>query len=94
MANKSMTLVSLAVGASMLALAGCATRADVQALPTKADLEQLRSDLMGEIAKTQDMVRAAEQKAAEAATAAQNAEQRAAEAADKAEKIFQKSLRK
>jgi outer membrane murein-binding lipoprotein Lpp len=88
MQNKSKTALAMLVAAPWLFLAGCATQAEV---------DELRSEVM----KSQEMARAAEQKAADAALDAGKSADEAARAADeataagkKAEGIFRTSLTK
>jgi thiamine biosynthesis lipoprotein ApbE len=80
--------VATIVAAPMVLLAGCATQEDLNALRS-------------EVAKSQEMARAAEQRAVEAESAARKSAQEAARAADeaaaagdKADSIFRESLRK
>lgn len=82
------------VGASLLLVAGCATKSDLQAYATKSDLAALRSELMGEIQKAQADASAAQQSAAASAAAAEQAAADAKAAADRADAIFRQSLRK
>jgi hypothetical protein len=77
----------IAVLALLALLGGCASKADLEPYATKADLDALRNELMGEIAKSQDAANAA-------AASAQQAAIDAKVAADKADAIFRKSLRK
>jgi hypothetical protein len=71
----------------LVTLASCASKSDLEPYATKAELESLRSELMGEISKAQTIASSADAAAQEAAASAKTA-------ADKADAIFRKSLRK
>jgi hypothetical protein len=86
-------LGKLLFGAALLALAGCASKAEAE-YATKSDLQALRTELLTEIRKSQDASQAAAQQAAAAAAAAQQAAADAAAASEKADAIFKQSLRK
>jgi hypothetical protein len=86
-------LRNIILAASLLAVAGCASRAEPE-YATKADLQALRNELLGEIRASQAASQAASEQAAAAAAAAQQAAADAAAAAEKADAIFRQSLRK
>jgi hypothetical protein len=86
-------LGKLLIGAAMIALAGCASKAEPE-FATKADLQSLRTELLTEIRKAEAQSQAASQQAAAAAQAAQQAAAEAQAASQKADAIFKQSLRK
>jgi hypothetical protein len=86
-------LGKLLIGAALLALAGCTSKAAPE-YATKADLQQLRTDVMTEIRRAEAESQAASQQAAAAAQAAQQAAAEAQAASQKADAIFKQSLRK
>lgn len=86
-------LRNIVLAAGLLALAGCASKAEPE-YATRADLQSLRTELLNEIRQSQATSQAAAQQASEAAAAAQQAAADAAAAAERADAIFRQNLRK
>jgi hypothetical protein len=89
---RNLALKSAVVAVSILALSGCATKAELQDLRAKhnADVDALRSD----VAKAQKTANDAMALAQKASQDAADAAAQAKAASERADRIFRESLRK